>query len=597
MRLAPLVPFAGALLAGFPVAWAEDPPPAGPAPLYTVATVKLASGNRAPLVFSPDRTRYAVAVRLKDPGRPPGALVVTDDVAGEPYDQVGNPVFSPDGRHVAYSAQKGNDCVVVLDGRAGPRFDAIWAPSLCFSPDGARFAYQAKTAGKAVVVVDGKAGEGCAALKAVDQNHPGAGRSIFFSPDGAHVVYVAQQGGDTVVCDGKAVGTWDDVALDSLCFKAHAAMPMFRATVADKQIVVTDGRSGELRDEILGPAVSGDGARAAYAEKHDGQWHAILDGKPSVNAYDDMPGCGFARGNGPFYFIGASGRHGETEMVAGQKEVLVVEGKASQQYDVITVLPAPAGHLAYLGMLDGKTSLVVDGEAGDRYDGIERTVLWSPDGRSVACVATQGKQKLVVRDGKAGPAYKGVANLVYSPDGGRFAYAAQKDDGRWVAVVDDAEGAACDGLDHDDGEVIAFSADGRHVAYRAADQGRHVLVSDGVRSAPYDRVTRPVASADGAHTAFVATQGGRQVLVTDGIEGLTADVLVNPVFSADGAHLACTTGKVHRKLVVDGQESAAVDEVVGPYRFADDGTFSALVVEGMALERLTFTPLAPAKPR
>ena len=58
---------------------------------------------------------------------------------------MGGPVFSPRGQHVAYAARKDGKCFVVLDGRAGPKYDQVWGgPS--FHPDG-RLEYLASRKG------------------------------------------------------------------------------------------------------------------------------------------------------------------------------------------------------------------------------------------------------------------------------------------------------------------------------------------------------------------------------------------------------------------------------------------------------------------
>jgi len=67
-------------------------------------------------------------------------------------------VFSPDSRRVAYSAEMGEKCLVVVDGQAGPEYDDILEGSPVFSPDSSRVAYSARKGQKRFVVVDGQAG-------------------------------------------------------------------------------------------------------------------------------------------------------------------------------------------------------------------------------------------------------------------------------------------------------------------------------------------------------------------------------------------------------------------------------------------------------
>ena len=53
-------------------------------------------------------------------------------------------VVSPDGKRVAYGAQKGEKWRVVVDGQEGSEYDRIVEGGLIFSPDSKRVAYLAK---------------------------------------------------------------------------------------------------------------------------------------------------------------------------------------------------------------------------------------------------------------------------------------------------------------------------------------------------------------------------------------------------------------------------------------------------------------------
>ena len=68
-------------------------------------------------------------------------------------------------------------------------------------------------------------------------------------------------------------------------------------------------------------------------------------------------------------------------------------------------------HLAYVTHRGRKECVVVDGKAGEAYDGIAGTVF-SSDGQRVAYRALKGPRQLVVVDGKAGAEYEGIARPV-----------------------------------------------------------------------------------------------------------------------------------------------------------------------------------------
>jgi len=68
-------------------------------------------------------------------------------------------VVSPDSKHLAYVAVRGEKQFVVVDGEEGKEYDGIGAGTLIFSPDSKHLAYGAERGEKWLVVVDGKEGK------------------------------------------------------------------------------------------------------------------------------------------------------------------------------------------------------------------------------------------------------------------------------------------------------------------------------------------------------------------------------------------------------------------------------------------------------
>ena len=67
-------------------------------------------------------------------------MVVVDGKAGPRYEQKGMPVFSGDGRYVCYFAYAGKDkkkCFVVIDGRQGGEYEALFDSRPRFHSNGA----------------------------------------------------------------------------------------------------------------------------------------------------------------------------------------------------------------------------------------------------------------------------------------------------------------------------------------------------------------------------------------------------------------------------------------------------------------------------
>jgi hypothetical protein len=79
--------------------------------------------------------------------------VVVDGKPGEPFDEVGTPVWSADGR-VAYRARRGASQLVVVDQRELPGGQTVGAP--VFSADGRRLAYAVRRARRWFVHADGR---------------------------------------------------------------------------------------------------------------------------------------------------------------------------------------------------------------------------------------------------------------------------------------------------------------------------------------------------------------------------------------------------------------------------------------------------------
>jgi hypothetical protein len=99
---------------------------------------------------------------------------------------------SPDGRHIALVARKGNMFFIVVDGQAGPEHDNIAKGCPLFSPDSRRMAYVANKGKKWSVIVDGQAGPGYDAI---------VNGTPLFSPDGNRVTYAAMKGEKWVIVD------------------------------------------------------------------------------------------------------------------------------------------------------------------------------------------------------------------------------------------------------------------------------------------------------------------------------------------------------------------------------------------------------------
>ncbi len=172
-------------------------------------------------VFSRDGRRLAYAA-ARGPREDRKWCVVLDGEESPEYEEVRDLVFSPDGSHIAYAACKGERerpvgivgdfdtqrWAVVVDGQEGPEYGEIVKGTPVFSPDGRRLAYAAvrnvrmtPASGpdyyrrRSVVVVDGEESAPYVSVR---------GGSLVFSPDSQRLAYIVRkEARDVCVIDGE----------------------------------------------------------------------------------------------------------------------------------------------------------------------------------------------------------------------------------------------------------------------------------------------------------------------------------------------------------------------------------------------------------
>jgi WD40 repeat protein len=448
------------------------PPPEGaptppakslPAVKVTWKATELGSTIKAPnqpqfnITVSPDGRRYAC-------WNSDACVYIIDGVAGKECVDRSRLVFSPDSKHVAYSARtKEGKNVLIVDGvETLVEGINVTVNVILFSPDSKRTAYFVEAGGKRYVVIDGKKGkeyDGDAYNKKVrrpsdsyDTEILRAGTQIpFFSPDSKRYAYIAQSGGKwMVVVDGAEGKAYDDIVYFSgygdTVFSPDSKHVSYMAVSGGKKSLVIDGR--EIEGGVWPPVFSPDDKQIAYVvQKGESAFCLVVDDKPQKEYSSVAP---------PVF--SPDSKHIAHLAKDGEESFAVIDGVEGKKYPknwfVGPIVYSPdSQHVAY--GLDN--ILVVDG-VEHRLKNRPESIVFSPDSKRTVCLAVDdhrasaGPYHIVVIDGVEGeerivpasPGKQPVFQPVISPDSKHVAYCTfnkKKGDALWrpFCVVDTTE--------------------------------------------------------------------------------------------------------------------------------------------------------------
>ncbi len=195
----------------------------------------------------------------------------------------------------------------------------------------------------------------------------------------------------------------------------------------EKQAVVTESGRGKLYDGIGYMRYSRDGTDLAYIVGGVGTSTVVMNGKEgkqyrSTSLLYDTPGA----------VVYSASSLCESLYEPGCKESMVINGTEGPQFESIDQVLGTEDEkkIAYIGVNDGKSALVVNGVVGKYYDSIIQQGFFGRDGGSSYSLAgdhslyaaMEGERQFVVFDGKEGKRYEFVQNLVVAEDGSTYAY-------------------------------------------------------------------------------------------------------------------------------------------------------------------------------
>jgi hypothetical protein len=272
--------------------------------------------------------------------------VVLDGEEGEHYDAIGFFTFSSVGNRYAYSARKGDNWVVVVDGEESRPYDSFIF-DLQFSPDGQQIAYGAEFDGREVIVLDGE--EITQYDRAIDPT---------FSANGDSFGFRAKRGGNWLIVINGVEGIPHRVFPTPPRFSPDGSRFGY-IVEGEIEYVVIDGEIGPGYYSVTPPTFSRTGLRAAYRvrESKDGPWFYVVDGI-AADKHDDMVyGMIFSPNENRFAYIAQ----------VDEGEMVIVDGEFGKVYDQIEVLFGPEftspNVLRYVAF-EGDQMLLVEEEIG-----------------------------------------------------------------------------------------------------------------------------------------------------------------------------------------------------------------------------------------
>ncbi|MEW6683817.1 MAG: hypothetical protein AB1451_12990 [Nitrospirota bacterium] len=309
---------------------------------------------------------------------------------------------------------------------------------------------------------------------------------------------------------------------------------------------------------------SPDGLRIAYKARRGAKSFLVIDGRPGqeYEVVQDLPR------------FSADGSHYMYPAWRDKKNVMVLDGVESEAFSHLglTYYFTDDGQPVYVGVREIKSTAQPPADAGGKVPEYERDMdsvalneriyrYGNTGGYYSTWVARPGRRLVVVRNGISSPEYDEIGVIDFSQDGQRLAYTARRGD-RWMVVVDGVEQGDYD-LALSFGGIIPleipgfFDPTGERVAYAAKRGGRWSAVIDGVEGPPYDWIDAFSArfSADGRHLAYKAMQAGQPIVVLDGAEQEARyDRIGSVAFLSDGRFVYLAERGHERFVVVDGHE-------------------------------------------
>jgi hypothetical protein len=414
--------------------------------------------------------------------------MVVNGVAGKDYANVGVPIFSPDGRHLAYTAQKttgtGTQTVVIHNGKEGPAFAQVGVPQ--FTGDGRHVAYLAGEGDRLRPFLDDKPLE--------STGHPGT-TGLLVNVDGSRWAYWREEG---IVVDGqlrpKHKARSGSERVDAVPqFSPDGKRFAYRVVQGAKTILVVDDKESQPYDSATDPTFSADSKHVAYVAIRDRRAYAVVDGI-----------------EGPPLF-----------KLLNNAIVFSPDSKSFAYFGLPQNIPywwVPKGtdprRVSGIFLLGGKLADVGEALKADPMDVLSVRVetvtgpVWSADGTHWAYARPEGTGTVIVANRNVSPTYEAVAGLAVNRTG-EPVFASRQGTAWTARQGDQAVGKPMDEL-----ITTVLSPDGLQAAWVGRRGAKHFLLTRHGEGKAYDLVAAPVFNADGSAVHYIAREENRFLRVT-----------------------------------------------------------------------------------
>ncbi len=554
-----------------------------------------------------------------------------------PFQQGGQFRVSPHGIHVASSQLSGSRKVLVYDGVAGPKFDALVPQDgenpVIFSPDNNHWAYCGQQGNEWVVMRDG----------AEFMRGPGGVNSavgpedctLGFSSNSQHLFFTSVQlGSDNshwfrFVWDGKASALGAERDMRSVAFSPDGNHFAYIWTTPDTRTPVThlyidnkpapydagymqwSGDSQHLYSVRLLPASGGRGAQVM---------EALLDGKPFLRA-DRLRLFVPPAGN---MVAAAVFRNGPT---GPGSNVLVIGGRpvpgSESPSEITNMVFSPDGkrYATLYHNASGQAYVLSDGKKGQTYQGVGRlgvlptTIAFTPDSSKMVYTAAMSEQQFLILNDRESDPYRGFTQVVLASSGNHVATSFQgqvtldqkliqfpgKDPrlGNAMGLSFSPDGTRLAGMLRDSAGIGIFVDGAVLPGYGAANDGQisdiqnhaYTWSPDSKHVAFFCRSSNPAAATD----VYVCMDGSAFHLGPGGS-------YANLTFSADSNHLFWTVRRPGYGIrvfadgspVFEGNSTNPGGMIAGTWEAGPGSSLLLLTQDQAGLKRVSITPAAGA---